>query len=829
MRKSMTKIVKTSVAVAMSLGMSIGANVSNSKNAQRLVATEADLVFSFNYGDIPDGYTATTGTSGDFTVGVNPNVLTVNYGGINTKSSAGADDHAYGYAMFLKNYGYLYSGNSFSGFYVSNVRVVIGANSGVSGKIGVSFGAEAITSRDSSVDGTFAKGQTYDFPNTNKSYFYWNFSTTGANVQIDSLRITYSDVNVADTYTISFNTNGGPSVDSQSVPKTGSDKATRPEDPIRTGYTFINWYEDNNTFNTLYDFNKAVTSDLELFAKWEKISSTSSYSASSLTANNLYRISGEVTARVGKNDIMIQDGNNAMRINDATLAAGVAVGNLVDVCGTFFSGVDARIGNLAFGDVISDDTTNSQTPLTSINDATEANRFKYFEISPIQLDSAFNESTNVARIKGSSVDAYFQAKTYVNVGGSFDPAEYAADDYVSLKGIINKTSTTFRLQFVSIQKLAQHTVTFVTNGGSNIDNVTVLNGNTLVLPVDPTKATDATYTYTFAGWYTDVDLEDSFNSSSPIISDLTLYAKWTAEEVDDPAEYFTGINPVNTIGGSESIVAQSKTNNMVFENMGLDNGQIITNIRKGQITLNGAQGANISSGSVPKYFNSGTSVRLYKGNTITFSSPTNITRIEFTLDDLHNVGFALVGEVGEFVDNVWTGNASSVTFSNSNDDTSQVYIKSASVTCGSESLAVNSVFLRFGMTFPKARWTSINSKWAITDYGVMLAKKSTLENTYGVDSIEAAYDAGKTLSVVHSGSSSLPFAPDEDNYGVSAKVNMTSTSNYDVVYCAASFIIAGGTCYFFEEMEYSVKTMAAYCLANGGSNLSDDALSVLIG
>jgi len=58
--------------------------------------------------------------------------------------------------------------------------------------------------------------------------------------------------------TVSFDSNGGSSVDSQTVNKYS--KAVRPSPPPKkAGWGFVGWFRDNTTFNTKYDFNDAVT------------------------------------------------------------------------------------------------------------------------------------------------------------------------------------------------------------------------------------------------------------------------------------------------------------------------------------------------------------------------------------------------------------------------------------------------------------------------------------------------------------------------------------------------------------------------------------------
>jgi hypothetical protein len=151
-----------------------------------------------SYTDIPDGFVATTGTSGTFTKTVaTANDLTIAYAGINTKSKAEAADHAYGYAMFLKNNGFIYSSTAPTGYYPSKVTVTFGSNTGTSGQAGITFGTAAITERNASVTGAVSKGGTCELTNNDQTKLYWNFSTTGANVQVDNIVVVYTPINTS--------------------------------------------------------------------------------------------------------------------------------------------------------------------------------------------------------------------------------------------------------------------------------------------------------------------------------------------------------------------------------------------------------------------------------------------------------------------------------------------------------------------------------------------------------------------------------------------------------------------------------------------------------
>lgn len=72
------------------------------------------------------------------------------------------------------------------------------------------------------------------------------------------------------TYTVTFESNGGSAVASQTGMNVG-DYVIEPTDPTRTGYKFIGWYLDDGTFLNAWDFdNDTISGDTTLYAKWEK-------------------------------------------------------------------------------------------------------------------------------------------------------------------------------------------------------------------------------------------------------------------------------------------------------------------------------------------------------------------------------------------------------------------------------------------------------------------------------------------------------------------------------------------------------------------------------
>lgn len=84
---------------------------------------------------------------------------------------------------------------------------------------------------------------------------------------------------------------------------------------------------------------------------------------------------------------------------------------------------------------------------------------------------------------------------------------------------VNPTSSILSTETYSIS-----TVSFNSNGGSQISSVSVSDGASIEQPLSPIKSG-----YIFYGWYTDAALTTKFNFDSPINNNITLYAKWVSE------------------------------------------------------------------------------------------------------------------------------------------------------------------------------------------------------------------------------------------------------------------------------------------------------------
>ncbi|WP_409336418.1 InlB B-repeat-containing protein [Eubacterium sp. F2] len=87
---------------------------------------------------------------------------------------------------------------------------------------------------------------------------------------------------------------------------------------------------------------------------------------------------------------------------------------------------------------------------------------------------------------------------------------------------------------VSQTSANEHTVTFHPGNGADTFTQTVVDGGKLSEPTAPVNKG-----YTFSGWYTDSMMAQQYDFSSPVTSDLNLYAKWT--KVNKPIPFINGL------------------------------------------------------------------------------------------------------------------------------------------------------------------------------------------------------------------------------------------------------------------------------------------------
>ncbi|WP_193556127.1 InlB B-repeat-containing protein [Paenibacillus ginsengarvi] len=278
-------------------------------------------------------------------------------------------------------------------------------------------------------------------------------------------------------YTVTFESNGGTAVGSQTVGY--NNKATTPTAPTRTGYTFGGWYT-NTGLTTLYDFNAAITGNTKLYAKWLP-NYTVSFNSGGGSA-----VSSQTVASNG-------------------LAAAPAA--------------PTKLGH-TFGGWY---TTAGLTTPASFATAITGNTILYAKWVPHTYTVTFD--TYGGTPVGNLIVSYGSKATA--------PADPAKTGYTFSGWYTDATLTTpFLFTTVITADTTLHAgwatdsyaVTFHSNGGTSVNSQAVSYGALIVEPAAPTKVG-----YTLAGWYTDVALMDFFDFNTVITADNELYARWTKD------------------------------------------------------------------------------------------------------------------------------------------------------------------------------------------------------------------------------------------------------------------------------------------------------------
>lgn len=118
----------------------------------------------------------------------------------------------------------------------------------------------------------------------------------------------------------------------------------------------------------------------------------------------------------------------------------------------------------------------------------------------------------------------------------------------------DKLTLTYDNATMPFLKKVSYTVSFNTNGGSEIAAVAVVNGKTVSKPADPAKENAV-----FLGWYADEALTTAFNFDAVVVkANTTVYAKW-AEKTVGVADYTVNFDlgyqgaealaPIETVSG----------------------------------------------------------------------------------------------------------------------------------------------------------------------------------------------------------------------------------------------------------------------------------------
>ena len=291
-----------------------------------------------------------------------------------------------------------------------------------------------------------------------------------------------------ETYAVTFNSDGGSTVDAQSVRY--METAAQPADPVYAGHIFKGW-----TLNgTAYDFAQPVTGAVNLKAEWETIyyAVTFDTDGGAPVPETRSVAAGTLTARPETDPV--KDG--------------------FDFAGWYQSDKTTPLDFSAY--VISEDVT--VCALWTAKPVTYTVTFNANGHGTAPASQTVVSGSTAAKPDDLTAEGYTFGGWYADEActTAFDfTAAIEADTTVYAKWTENTPEPE--------PEPETFTVTFNANGhGTAPASQTVVSGSTAAKPDDLTAEG-----YTFGGWYADETCTTAFDFAAAIEADTTVYAKWT--------------------------------------------------------------------------------------------------------------------------------------------------------------------------------------------------------------------------------------------------------------------------------------------------------------
>jgi len=357
-------------------------------------------------------------------------------------------------------------------------------------------------------------------------------------------------------YTVTFVVDGEETV--QTVKE--GEKATKPADPVKEGYTFVGWYVGDAE----YAFD-AVTADVTVTAKFELVEDPGDEPGEESEiyyANYTHPMLGEVQFTLefkgdgtGYYNFMVGGYTGTFVYEENTLSNFVSdFGAAVEVTAIYAEG--KYYVTIVFTDV--DQTVSVEfAKKGEVEVVTEVYKAYYTHPKLGQVEFTLEFGAEGTGNYNFMAGGYTGTFSYTGTELSNFVKEFGADvefTYVYSEGVYSATivftdaDQTVNVEFSKDAKpgvepeVKEYNVTFVVDGTSEV--VTVKEGEKVSKPADPVKEG-----YNFLGWYAG---EDLFNFEAPINADLELVAKFEEATVKpiDPTDFTLVIDGVEYEDGA---------------------------------------------------------------------------------------------------------------------------------------------------------------------------------------------------------------------------------------------------------------------------------------
>lgn len=289
-------------------------------------------------------------------------------------------------------------------------------------------------------------------------------------------------------FTIEFDTQGGNIFESIEVKK-GETLPTIKE-PIKEGYIFVGWFYND----ILFDFNTKIEEDIKLVARWEQ----------KKIDTEVYVVKFDTQGGNTIANQIVEKGNKVVKPTNPTKE------------GYIFKGWYVELEEFDFDEKISSDLTivakweqEEKNSSQSTKPSSTSNVKKY----TVKFDS--NGGSSVASQTIEEGKRATKPTNPTKVGYTFNGWKLNGSDF-NFNTAITKNITLVASWTEVIKN--NYTVTFNSNGGSNVPNQTIEEGKKATKPSNPTREG-----YNFSVWLLNGNIYD-FNSS--VTQNITLVASW---------------------------------------------------------------------------------------------------------------------------------------------------------------------------------------------------------------------------------------------------------------------------------------------------------------
>ena len=307
------------------------------------------------------------------------------------------------------------------------------------------------------------------------------------------------------TYEVTFDVDGGSAVETQTVRE--NEKVKEPTAPTKATFYFVGWYTDN-ALTIEYDFETAVTSDFTLYAKWEgKLEHQKDVEQEAPVEFTWDDTVDEVKDAIKDEEDAAYDKTN----NYWTAKMNVAPADVAALESTYNelqTAADTYEYAMAF-DITIDKYISSDAEMTDIIERTNVTETK----RPLVI--SFNAPELPTK---KAIDEYTFYRVHEGVLEEI-PVEY---DRESNKFTFESDKFSEYAFYYEIADV--YTVTFESNGGSEVGSQDVIDGRKATEPIEPTREG-----YTFMGWFSNTALTEGYDFESGVTADITLFAKWKKE------------------------------------------------------------------------------------------------------------------------------------------------------------------------------------------------------------------------------------------------------------------------------------------------------------